>query len=144
MLGAEADLFKRLQRGSLDKLSLTPLTCDKVVGIPYRHSGPKVEAHTPMITGGAGNLLESEGDIRLCANIELHVRVDRKRVKALLADASPVAVSPHESFINSKARLLADGTGDGVQPLFHFLLSQRDHLYSIAGEEKKSQLWASE
>ncbi|HBH79201.1 MAG TPA: hypothetical protein DDY39_05175, partial [Nitrospira sp.] len=55
-------------------------------------------------------------------------------------DAPPVAVSPHEPFIDGKARLLADRAGDCVQTAFHFLLSECDHTESITGEEKESQL----
>ena len=76
----------------------------------------------------------------MCAEIEFHVGIDGERVKTLLTDASPVAVSPHETFIDGKARLFADGAGNCVQPAFHFLLSERDHSESITGEEKESQL----
>lgn len=92
-----------------------------------------------MITGGAGNLLESEGYIRLCSEIELHVRIDRKRVKAFLTDASPVTIGSHEPFIDGKTRLLADRAGDRVQPAFYFLLSECHHAESIAGQESESQ-----
>ena len=92
-----------------------------------------------MIANRTGYFLEPEWHIWLCAKIEFHVRVDRKRVKTFLANGSPVPVSPHESFIDGKARLLADGAGNRVQPPFHFLLSERNHIGSIAGGEKKSQ-----
>jgi hypothetical protein len=120
-------------------LSLTSSTGDEVVGVPYGQSGSKVEVHPTVVTFGAGNLLESERYVRLGSEIELHVGMDGKRVEALLADAPPVAISSHESFIDAKARLLTDGAWDRVQPPFHFLLCERDHAWSIAGEEKKSQ-----
>lgn len=97
-----------------------------------------------MIAGRARDLLEPEWYIRLCPQIKLHVGIDWKCVKALLADAPPVAVSSHGSFINGKARLLTDGAWDCVQSPFHFLLRECDHAESIAGEEKKSQLQVAE
>lgn len=90
-----------------------------------------------MIAGGAGDLLESEWHIWLCPQIKLHVGMDWKRIKTLLADAPPVSVSSHRAFIDGKARLLTDSAWDRVQPPFHFLLRERDHLeeYSRRGKE---------
>lgn len=92
-----------------------------------------------MIACCAGNFLEPERHIRLCPDIKLHIGIDREGVKALLADTSPIAVSSHKPFIDGKTRLFADGAWDCVQPLFHFLLSERNHDQSIAGSSKESQ-----
>ncbi len=76
--------------------------------------------------------------------------MDRKGVEALLADAPPIPVGPHEPFIDPKAGLFADGTLDRVQAPFYFLLSDSDHVgagtfhvigaeLSITGGEMESQ-----
>lgn len=53
--------------------------------------------------------------------------MDREGVKALLADAPPVPVWPHKPLIDGEVGLFADGTGDRVEPPFHFLLSESNH-----------------
>lgn len=94
-----------------------------------------------MVACRAGNLLEPKRHIGLRPQIELHVGIDRERVKAFLADASPVPVRSHKSFIDGEVGLFADGALDRVQPTFYFLLSNSHHVaVSIAGGEMESQL----
>lgn len=102
-----------------------------------------------MVAGRAGNLLQVKRHVRLCSEIKLHIGMDGEGVEAFLADAPPVTVGPHESFINGKTGLFADGALDRVQTSFYFLLSDGDHRTkksvsqltksSIAGKEIKSQ-----
>lgn len=93
-----------------------------------------------MVTGGAGNLFQPVGHVRLRAQIKLHVGMDRKSVVAFLADASPFTVGPLDSFIDSEAGLFTNGAGYRAEAPFHFLLSNSDHVdTSIAGGEMESQ-----
>lgn len=93
-----------------------------------------------MVTGGAGNLFQSIGHVRLCAQIELHVGMDRESVVAFFADAAPFTVRPLDSFIDPEAGLFANGAGYRAESPLHFLLTDRDHIdASIAGGEMESQ-----
>lgn len=93
-----------------------------------------------MVTGGAGNLFQSIGHVRLRAQIELHVGMNRKSIVAFLADASPFTVRPLDSFIDPEAGLFANGAGYRAESPLHFLLSDSDHIpVSIAGGEMESQ-----
>jgi hypothetical protein len=83
-----------------------------------------------MIAGGAGDLSEPIGYVGLGAEIELHVRVDGKAVKAFLTNAPPFAVRLHESLIDAEAGLLADGTFRVAQPPFHLLYRRSTHQRS--------------
>lgn len=93
-----------------------------------------------MVTGGAGNLFQTIGHVRLRAQIELHVGMDRKSVVAFFADAAPFTVRSLDSFIDPEAGLFANGAGYRAEAPFHFLLSESDHSdTSIAGGEMESQ-----
>jgi hypothetical protein len=103
-----------------------------------------------MVAGRAGNLLQVKRHVRLCPEIKLHIGIDRERVEAFLAEASPVTVGSHEPFVDGKTGLFADGALDCVQAPFYFLLSDGDHRTketvpllmrsSITGKEIESQL----
>jgi hypothetical protein len=58
--------------------------------------------------------------------------MDREDVEALFADTAPFTVTAHESLVNGKTRLLADGTGNSAQPTFNFLLAYGDHRSSMS------------
>ncbi len=93
-----------------------------------------------MIARRAGNLFQSKRHIRLCPKVELHVGVHWKGVETFPADAAPVAVRSHKSFIDGKVGLFAHGALDRIQSSLYFLLRQGDHMdVSIAGGEMKSQ-----
>jgi len=93
-----------------------------------------------VIAGRAGNLLESERHIGLCPKVKFHVGMHRKGVETLLADAPPVTIWPHKSFIDGEVGPFAYGALDRIQSTFYFLLRQGDHMEaSIAGGEMKSQ-----
>jgi hypothetical protein len=61
-----------------------------------------------VITGGTGDFSQAIGDVRLGAEIELHVGIDGKTVKAFLTNTPPFAVSLHKALIDAEAGLLAD------------------------------------
>ena len=122
-----ANLFECFQRRLLWKLPFAALAGDEVDRFPNRQRGAKVEVDPTMTAGRAGNLLQAKRHVRLCPEIKLHIGMDRERVETFLADASPVTVGSHESFVNGKAGLFADGTLDRVQATFYFLLSDGDH-----------------
>lgn len=56
-----------------------------------------------MIAGRTGHLLESIGNVRLCAQVKLHICVDRERVVAFPTNASPFTVRLHKPFIDPEA-----------------------------------------
>jgi hypothetical protein len=60
--------------------------------------------------------------------------MDRKGVEAFLADATPFTIGSHESLIDPKTRLLANGALHRTESAFNFLLSQDDHSRGIPGE----------
>lgn len=64
-----------------------------------------------MVAGGARDLFQPKGDIRLCAQVKLCVGMDREDVIAILADTPPFAVSAHEPFIKAETGLFTDGAG---------------------------------
>lgn len=139
MLGC-AELFKGFQRRLFRELPLTGLAGHEIIGVSYGHRGSEIQDYPSMVTGGAGNLFQSVGHVRLCAQIKLHVGMDRKSVVAFLADAPPFTVRPHESFIDPEAGLFTNGAGYRAEAPFHFLLSDSDHVdASIAGGEMESQ-----
>ncbi len=80
-----------------------------------------------MVASRAGDFLEPQRDIGLRAQIELHVGIDRERIKTFLAETTPVTVCAHEPFVDGKTRLFTDGAGHRAQAPFHFLLGQRNH-----------------
>ena len=93
-----------------------------------------------MVAGRAGNLLQVKRHVRLCPEIKLHIGMDGEGVKALLADASPVTVGPHESFINTEAGLFADSALHRTETAFDFLLAESHHSNSsITASEIESQ-----
>lgn len=93
-----------------------------------------------MVAGRAGNLLQVKRHVRLCPEIKLHIGMDGEGVEALLADAPPVTVGPHESFINPEAGLFADSALHRTKTAFDFLLGECDHRdSSITANETESQ-----
>ena len=71
-----------------------------------------------MVARRAGDLLESIGHVRLGAEIEFHIRVDREAVETLLADAPPFPVGFHESLIDPETAAFTDSALDRGQPRF--------------------------
>lgn len=92
-----------------------------------------------MVARRAGNLFQPKRHIGLGAKVKFHVGMDREGVETLLADATPITVGSHEPFVDGEVGLFADGALDRVQAPFHFLLAERDHIFSIAGGVKKAQ-----
>jgi hypothetical protein len=135
-----AELFKGFQRRLFRELPLTGLARHEIIGVAHRHRSSEIQTDPPMVTGGAGNLFQSIGHVRLCAQIKLHVGMDRKSVVAFLADAAPFTVVPHEPFIDSETGRFTNGAGYRAKTPFYFLLSDSDHVdASIAGGEIESQ-----
>jgi hypothetical protein len=56
-----------------------------------------------MITGRARDLFQAIRNVRLGAQIKLHIRVDGKAVVAFFADATPFTIRLRKPLINSKA-----------------------------------------
>jgi len=71
-----------------------------------------------MVARRAGDLLESIGHVRLGAEIEFHIGVDREAVETLLADAPPFPVGFHESLIDPETAAFTDSALDRGQPVF--------------------------
>jgi len=67
------------------------------------HGGAKIEAQALVIAGRAGHLLEPVGDIRLCAQVELHIRVNGEAVEAFFADAPPLTIRLCKALVDSEA-----------------------------------------
>jgi len=86
-----------------------------------------------MVAGRAGDLLESIGHVRLSAEIEFHIGVNRKAVETFLADAPPFPVGVHESLVDPKAAAFTDGTLDRGKPGFDGLDSWVWHEGVILG-----------
>jgi hypothetical protein len=121
MLGRKGCLFEGFQRGLFREGSLATAAGHEIDGLADGHGGAEIQAHAPMVAGGARNFPESIGDIRLRAEIELHVGIDRETVKALLADAAPFPVRLHKPLIDAEAGPLTDGAFHGCQSGFDFL-----------------------
>jgi len=122
-----AELFEGFKRGVFGEGPLATAAGHKVNGFPDGHGRAKVQAHTAVITDGAGDVLEAIGHVGLRAEIKLHIGIDRKAVKALLTDTPPFAVRLHEPLIDAEAGLLADGALYVAQSLFDLLDRQWRH-----------------
>jgi hypothetical protein len=95
--------FKRFQGGTLWVCFLARGTGQEIDGFSDRHGDTKIEAYASLIAGRTGHFFKPVGDIRLCAQVELHIRVDWEGVVAFSADASPFTVRLHKAFIDPKA-----------------------------------------
>lgn len=71
-----------------------------------------------MVAGCAGDLLESIRHVRLGAEIEFHIGVDREAVETFLADAPPFAIILHKPLIDSETAAFADGALNRGKPGF--------------------------
>lgn len=71
-----------------------------------------------MVAGRAGNLLESIRHVRLGAEIEFHIGIDREAIETLFADAPPFAIILHKALINSETAAFADGALNRGKPGF--------------------------
>lgn len=115
----KGELFKGFQRGLFREGSTAPTAGDEVDRLPHRHRDPKIKTHPPMVTGGTGNFLEAIRNIRLRAEVELHIGIDGKAVVASFADATPFPVGLHESLINAERAFFANGALDATETLFN-------------------------
>ena len=97
------ELFKGFQRGLLGEGSLTASACQEIDRLADGHGDAKIEAYPFLVAGLTGHLLEPVGDIRLCPQVELHIRVDGEAVVAFFADATPFTICLHKALIDSKA-----------------------------------------
>jgi hypothetical protein len=128
----ERELFECLQRRLFGELPFAVAARDEIDRFPDRHGGSKIQADASVITGCTGDLFEMIGDVRLGAEIELHIGIDGKTVEALLTHPPPFAVRLHETLINAEARLLADGAFRGPQSLLDFLNGRSRHGLSLS------------
>lgn len=126
------ELFEGFEGGLLGKLPLAVAARNEVDRFPDRHGGSKIQADASVITGCTGDLFEMIGDVRLGAEIELHIGIDGKTVKALPTHPPPFAVRLHETLINAEAGLLADSAFRGPQSLLDFLNGRSRHGLSLS------------
>lgn len=94
-----------------------------------------------MITGGTGNLSQAIGHVRLGAEVEFHIGVDREAVETFLADAPPFAVFLHKPLIDPETGSFAHGALDCGKPGFDGFDGRVRHnvRVSIASPEKGLQ-----
>mgnify|MGYP007034351200 CR=1 FL=1 len=97
------ELFKGLQRGLLGKGFLAAVAGQKIDRFADGHGGAKIEAYALEIAGRTRHLLKPVGDIRLGAQVELHVRVNGEAIEAFFTDPAPFAIRLRKSLIDSKA-----------------------------------------
>ena len=116
----KGELFKGFKGRLFGERPLAVGTCDEIYRLADGHRDAKIEGDAPLVTGGAGNLLQSIGHVRLCAQIKFHIRVDRKTVVAFLADTTPLAVWLHKTPVDAEARFFADRASNGGETLFDF------------------------
>jgi hypothetical protein len=121
------ELFEGFKRGLFREGPFAIPASDEVDGFTDRHGRPEIQAYPPMVARGAGDFFEPVGDIRLGAQVELHVGVNREAIEALLADPPPLAVWLHKSVIDAKVGFLTNGTFDSRQAGFDFLNGRSGH-----------------
>jgi hypothetical protein len=78
-------------------------TGQEIDGFSDGHGGTKIEVYASLIAGRTGHLLEPVGDIRLRAQVELHICVDWEGVVAFSTDAAPFTICLHRALIDPKA-----------------------------------------
>ena len=101
--GWKGELFKGFQGGALRERLLARGTGQEIDGFSDGHGDTKIEAHAFVLAGRTGHLLEPVGDIRLCPQVELHIRVNGEAVVAFFTDATPFTICLHKALIDSKA-----------------------------------------
>ncbi|SLM47967.1 protein of unknown function [Nitrospira japonica] len=123
----ESCLFEGFQEGLFRKGTLAVQTGHEVNGFTDGHGDPEIQADPAMIAGGTGDLLQPVGHIRLGAQIEFHVCIDRKAIEAFLAHPAPFTVGLHEALVDAEAGPLADRTLHGGQPGFDVRNGEMGH-----------------
>ena len=90
--GVKRELFKCFQGGTFRERRLARCAGQEVDGFADGHGDTKIEAHPSLIAGRTGHLFEPVGYIRLCTQVEVHIRVDREAVATFLTDTAPLSV----------------------------------------------------
>ncbi len=106
----------------------------KIKRLPHGHDNAKVKRDPPMAVQGTGNCSEPVLHVRLGLEIKLHIRVDRKVIRAVQADALPFPVVLHGSAINAKPTLFAYGAFCMAESVLNVLDIESGHRYHLRAD----------
>ncbi len=115
-------------------------TGHKIKRLPHGHDNAKIKRDPPIAAQGTGNFSEPVFHVRLGLEIKLHIRVDRKVIIAVQADALPFPVVLHGSAINAKPTLFAYGAFCMAEAVLNVLDIESGHRYNLLSDEGQSRV----